>query len=75
MCWGGWCVSLCPCLGKPPCGSQTPASVITDPPQNEENRGNLQAFWLSKSVLRTILDSEMKMLRGARLDKRMGATR
>lgn len=63
--------------GKPPCGSQMPVRVITDPLQNEENRGNLQAFWLSqtKSVSRTILDSEMKIMRGAHLDKWMGASK
>lgn len=51
--------------------------VITDLPQNEKNRGNLQAFWVSqtKAVLRTILDSEMKMLRSSCLDKWIGATR
>lgn len=71
------CISVSVSLGKPPCGSQMPARVITDPLQNEENRGNLQAFWLSqtKSVSRTILDSEMKIMRGAHLDKWMGAAR
>lgn len=71
------CVSVSMSLGKPPCGSQMPARVITDPLQNEENRGNLQAFWLSqtRSVSRTILDSEMKIMRGAHLDKWTGATR